>query len=238
VHVLRAFLAMLILACAPASGMAEEERAWRLSEAKDGKHTAQLIYGLPGYEGIQVSAECDGAVANGNAIARLVFITDIGALAAGKETDLRFTGGGFERVAKGRIARLQGEGGTGVALTITVADAFWELLSLTEGVDYMVPGYRASALPLAQGRSQIRAFLDACKKLVADSGATSADAAQKKSEADVKAAFAGAKELGTADAWRAFLANYPDGFHADLARAFLKRAEQAGERPADTRKPN
>ncbi len=37
------------------------------------------------------------------------------------------------------------------------------------------------------------------------------------------AAFDSAKELGTADAWNAFLANYPTGFHADLARAYVKK---------------
>ncbi len=35
-------------------------------------------------------------------------------------------------------------------------------------------------------------------------------------------AFNAAKELGTVDAWQAFLKNYPDGFHSDLARAYIK----------------
>ncbi len=48
------------------------------------------------------------------------------------------------------------------------------------------------------------------------------------SDAAEKEAFAAAKELGTADAWNAFLANYSTGFHADLARAYLKKVtEQA-----------
>lgn len=36
-------------------------------------------------------------------------------------------------------------------------------------------------------------------------------------------AFDDAKALGTADAWNAFLAHYATGFHADLARAYLKQ---------------
>ena len=36
-------------------------------------------------------------------------------------------------------------------------------------------------------------------------------------------AFDAAKELGTVEAWDAFLANYPKGFHADLARAYVKK---------------
>ena len=38
-----------------------------------------------------------------------------------------------------------------------------------------------------------------------------------------KDAFEAAKELGTVEAWDAFLSNYPTGFHADLARAYVKK---------------
>lgn len=43
-----------------------------------------------------------------------------------------------------------------------------------------------------------------------------------------KDAFNSAKELGTADAWNAFLTSYPSGFHADLARAYLKQLGGGG----------
>ena len=36
-------------------------------------------------------------------------------------------------------------------------------------------------------------------------------------------AFEAAKGLGTVDAWEAFLKSYPSGFHADLARAYIKK---------------
>lgn len=39
-----------------------------------------------------------------------------------------------------------------------------------------------------------------------------------------QSAFETAKELGSADAWNAFLAAYPSGFYADMARAYLKKA--------------
>jgi hypothetical protein len=45
-------------------------------------------------------------------------------------------------------------------------------------------------------------------------------------------AFEAAKELGTVEAWDAFLSNYPKGFHADLARAYVKKlAEQPAIAP-------
>ena len=50
-----------------------------------------------------------------------------------------------------------------------------------------------------------------------------AQAAPEKPTASEKEAFESAKELGTVEAWDAFLANYPTGFHADLARAYVKK---------------
>lgn len=59
----------------------------------------------------------------------------------------------------------------------------------------------------------------------AGDGAASSDAGHARE----KDAFESAKELGTVDAWNAFLAAYPSGFHADLARAYVKKL---GEQPA------
>ena len=45
-------------------------------------------------------------------------------------------------------------------------------------------------------------------------------------------AFEAAKELGTVEAWDAFLSNHADGFYADLARAYLKKLAGPGADPA------
>ncbi len=42
-----------------------------------------------------------------------------------------------------------------------------------------------------------------------------------------RAAFDAAKELGTSAAWKAFLVSYPEGFYADLARAYLEKLDPA-----------
>lgn len=47
--------------------------------------------------------------------------------------------------------------------------------------------------------------------------------------------FDAAKALGTAEAWHAFLSHYSSGFHADLARAYLKKLE--GGTPAAQPQP-
>lgn len=43
-----------------------------------------------------------------------------------------------------------------------------------------------------------------------------------------KEAFEAAKALGTVEAWDAFLSNYPSGFYADLARAYVKKLAAPG----------
>lgn len=47
--------------------------------------------------------------------------------------------------------------------------------------------------------------------------------AEASNEAAEKEAFTSAKELGTVEAWDAFLTHYPGGFRADLARAYVKQ---------------
>lgn len=47
-----------------------------------------------------------------------------------------------------------------------------------------------------------------------------------------KDAFEASKALGTSEAWEAFLKSYPNGFHADLARAYLKKLADTPATPA------
>lgn len=62
--------------------------------------------------------------------------------------------------------------------------------------------------------------------------------AQAPSSAE-KDAFESAKELGTVEAWDAFLSNYATGFHADLARAYVKKLadEPTGHAPPSPVEP-
>lgn len=52
-----------------------------------------------------------------------------------------------------------------------------------------------------------------------------APAVAQPADAAVKDAFEAARALGTPQAWEAFLAHYPTGFYADLARAYLNRGQ-------------
>ncbi len=52
-----------------------------------------------------------------------------------------------------------------------------------------------------------------------------------------KDAFDAAKDLGTVEAWDAFLSNFPTGFHADLARAYVKKLAGPASPPAPAAQP-
>jgi VHL beta domain len=134
------------------------------------------------------------------------------------------------------VARPQAEEGiVGVHLDLEHDDPLWQALLEKDHIDYLVPGYRASALDLTRGRDKIKAFRDACRAYAqAILGDAKADAGAPPSSggsADEKEAFDSAKELGTVAAWEAFLSNYASGFHADLARAYIKKLKGASGAP-------
>ena len=60
----------------------------------------------------------------------------------------------------------------------------------------------------------------------------------QKSGIDEKEAFEAAKELGTIEAWEAFLNNFSKGFRADLARAYVRRlGSETKSEPAAAPRP-
>ncbi len=68
----------------------------------------------------------------------------------------------------------------------------------------------------------ILAISGSCPQAFAEDQQTPPSAQAANSTAE-KEAFESAKELGTVDAWNAFLTAYPSGFRADLARAYVKK---------------
>jgi hypothetical protein len=202
---------------------AEDSMEWQFAETSDasnqGRKSAQLIYGVPETDNMQVLAVCD---AGSTPSASVIFGADIGNLETGKDTDLRFSGGGFDYALKGQISRPTGEEGlSGVHADIAADDSLWSAFAEKDSLDYLVSGYKASTIDLARGKDKIAAFLQACKSYAA------APVSQPSSGASAgnsdKDDFESAKELGTAEAWQAFLAAHPSGFYADLARAYLAK---------------
>lgn len=218
-----------------ATGVSASDMKWQFSEFNDpdnkGALTARLAYGVPETDNIQVTGVCDGRPSTGAKFSSVTFGADVGPDPRGGEpVELRFTGGGFDHVAKGTIERPQSEEGiVGVHLELEHDDPLWQALQEKSQLDYFVPGYRTSTLELSEGKDKIASFITACRgyaEAILGDSATSDAAEAPANGTPEKEAFAAAKELGTADAWNAFLASYPTGFHADLARAYLKKIAQ------------
>ncbi|MFO7478044.1 MAG: hypothetical protein R6X03_06835 [Methyloceanibacter sp.] len=181
-----------------------------------------------------MSGICEPVSGAGAKASSITFGTDIGDLENGKEVTLRFSGGGFDHALPGQIHRASGEEGlSGVLVAVEHGDPLWTAMDEKESLDYLVPGYRAASLDLTRGRSKIKEFVQACRSSAETQTMAEAGAAPAKSDDDEKEAFESAKELGTVEAWEAFLANYSSGFRADLPRALYQEARRpaAGSLP-------
>lgn len=229
------------------------DMTWQFSEGNDaanrGRMTACLGYGVPETDNAQADGVCDvrGGPAN------LILGADVGDLKDGSDVKVRFSGGGVEHTLAGRVfGTTIEEGITGVSLDIDVEDAVWSALTSKDSLDYQVPGYSSSRLKLQDGHAKIRQFIRACRDYAQSAGTNTATATKPKDEKTVeqpeaakapddtgvneKEAFASAKELGSLEGWEAFLEKYPNGFRADLARAYVKRLGGDSAKKADAQK--
>lgn len=221
------------------SASAEDKLTWQFSEGNDpgnkGRMTARLSYAVPETDNAQVSGVCEARSSTGVNLVSLTLGADIGDLKENADVDVRFSGGGSEHVLEGSVHGRDIEVGiTGVHLDVGINDDLWDLLTQKNSLDYLIPGYRAASLDLKDGHGAIKKFIAACRSYAeALSPKKSADASSSDSDMSEKEAFEAAKELNTLEGWEAFLTNYPNGFRADLARAYVKRlGNETPESPA------
>jgi hypothetical protein len=99
--------------------------------------TARLIYGVPETDAIQASGVCEARTGSGLQASSLMLGADIGDLDDGKEADVHFSGGGFDRTLKG----------------------VWRALTERQALDYAVPGLQPATLPADGGADAIRQFV-------------------------------------------------------------------------------
>lgn len=242
VLVLVTILATQVLPLLSTSAVAADHgMKWQFSEANDPDNkrrmTARLIYGIPETDAIQASGVCEARSGSGLQASSLMLGADIGGLEDGKEVDVHFSGGGFDRTLKGVVRQPASEEGlSGVVLEVDNDDPLWRALTEGRALDYAVSGLQSATLPADGGEDAIEQFVQACKSYAEALGAGGDDAADTSSPGDAddddqKFAFESAKELGTVEAWQAFLSNFPSGFYADLARAYVKKlgGEDAAE---------
>jgi len=241
-----ALLVALMLAWAPTVAWADD-MVWSFTEGNDpdnkGRSTARLTYGIPETDASQVAGVCEARAGSGLDAASLTLGADIGKLKDGQQVKLRFSGGGFDHSVPGTVTGAGAEVGiTGVQLDVANDDPLWQALTEKQAIDYLVPGYSAAKLDLKGGHKKIKEFIAACRayaealapKQTAQAGTNTK--AQGGAGVSQKEAFEAAKELGTIEAWEAFLNRFPSGFRADLARAYVKRiGSKAGDaKPAKT----
>lgn len=237
---------------AGAAAAQEQQMEWQFSESNEpenkGALTARLIYGVPETDNVQVSAVCDGRASTGAKFAAFMFAAHIDMeMQRGTPVDLRFSGGGFEHTVKGAAHLPQSEEDvSGVTLDLELDDPLWKAMQDKARLDYLVPGYRANTLDFSRGRDAIRSFHETCRayaEAILGKGGEedAAEGSRARSSSDAaereKEAFSSAKELGTLEAWDAFLTAYPDGFYADLARAYVKRLGDAPSKASEAAKP-
>ncbi len=217
---------------------AADGMVWSFSEGNDpgnkGRMTARLAYGAPETGKARVSGVCEARSGTGVSSASLIFGADIGNLSEGATVNLRFTGGGFNHFISGSVHGANAERNiTGVRLDVRNDDRLWAALMENESIDYLVPGYTASKLKLKDGHGAIKKFIEACRSYAkALSPVSAAQAPTARAGISEKEAYEAAKELGTIEAWEAFLNNFSKGFRADLARAYLKRLGAGTNRAA------
>lgn len=203
------------------SGAAAQDMEWQVYKSVDETPpVASLSFGVPETDHLQVQATCQGA----NPI-----VMDMGADVSGsrenERVDVLFTGDAYDQTLEGKVVGLQAEVGiTGVTIEAQLDDPIWGAMSELDEIEYRVGDKQTESLDLDGAGPKIEDFLKACKQYSEDAAAKEAEA-----EADPgpgiseKEAYEEAKEVGTAEAWEAFVKNFPSGFRADLARARISR---------------
>lgn len=231
---------VLIAAALATPAHAEIKLGWYFFESNEpenkGRLTARLLYGTAEMDKIQVSAVCEARSSSNVRFSSVTVVADIGDEKSGNEAEILFSGGGFKRTIAGTIESPKGDGLKGIVVSLPHDDPLWDAFINKDAIDYLVPGYRAYALPLGNGRDAVKKFIDACKRYAdqfgPDDGASSAPQSGSSSgsqtagtdkSATAESAFYAAKDLDTIEAWDAYLASYPTGFHSELAKSYRQK---------------
>ncbi|MEL6947791.1 MAG: hypothetical protein AAFO73_09190, partial [Pseudomonadota bacterium] len=211
----------------------------------------RLSLAVPETDNVAAEAICGMHLSSGSA--SFLVGVDFGDQPNGAAVKLRFSGGGQETTYDGAVTRPDTEEGLyGVTVQLPFDDPLWARMKTQPLLNVQVPGFVSVQLPLNGAGPAIEGFINLCKANAqkdanrlrngdgdgngdgnGDSSDTDGNALTDGAGTAVQTAFKFARELNSADAYRAFLKNYPTGFFADLARAYLERAEPregAGDR--------
>jgi len=222
----------------------ESAMVWQLVEPSPNQ--AQLEFGVPETDNIRARAVCGGTTEKGTAL--LTLGLDFGDKADRAPISVRFSGGGSEQQYKAKVVRPQSEEGLyGGSVALYLNDPLWSRMTSLDSIGAAVPGFTASRFELRSGHAVINQFLNLCRDFTnrvsttgngdETDGNDAGGAASKINQQEAQVAFKFAQELDSVAAYTAFLKNYPTGFYADLARAYLEKV-QGTERPNDSNNSN
>lgn len=245
---LTVFGVLALNTAAPALGESQDDdMVWQFRQAEGsagvGRKSAGLVFGVPETDHVQVQAGCDSSFANsGNSIS-LVVGADVGNLKDGDDVLIKFKGGKFRAERPGKVHGTKLEVGvTGAHIQLAPDDDLWRAMQERDALNYEIDGYRRQRMKLQGGASTIQRFVAMCGDFVEanrskpNSSSTTqvADSSASISSETIseKEAFDSAKELNTIEGWEAFLNNFPTGYRADLARAYVRRIGRQTTSPA------
>lgn len=212
-------------------------KKWSYRQFKDesnkGRTASTLTFGESESENVLLQGYCAVGFKGNVSVLRLSSKTGI--LADAADVKVTFTGNNKTHEFDGTVIAASAEETiAGARITVKNDDGLWETLQEASDVDYQVSTFGAVSLPLADANDAIGSFLADCASYAGKfdeepSAATAqADPPATPEPLDDKKAFDEAKELDTVEAWEAFLRNFPEGFRADLARAYIKRLKAGG----------
>ena len=224
---------------------ADDELKWSHRQFDDpknkGQKTSTLTYGVPETDDIQLRATCSAGSSGTFSIMELSADTD--KLLDTTQVKVKFSNQSKSHVLDATVQKhKKGEGIAGVLIYVENDDTLWQSLQELPFIDYQVNKFKSASLELEGAKKQISDFVAECRsyagKFDADPDAETAetDPVPPTPAKDIseKEAFDSAKELDTAEAWEAFLRNFPEGFRADLARAYVKRLRGGASSGSDT----
>ncbi|MGI9479699.1 MAG: hypothetical protein ACR2PI_23560, partial [Hyphomicrobiaceae bacterium] len=141
---------------------------WQFDELLDLRDTRRkssvLQYRTDGVAAFQVLGVCSQEPET-TGLVTLALSADVGRHADGAEVKLHLAGPAFDHQATGYVtdALMRDDGSRSVLLQVRTDDPIWTGLLSSPRLNYRIPGNAAAALPLGDGASKIRAFLDACQ---------------------------------------------------------------------------
>ncbi len=223
----------------------EPKREWVYVKFNDatnkGRTASTLTFGVPETDNVLVQGYCSEGFKGNVSVLRLG--SETGDLADSTEVKVVFTANSKAHTYDGTvITPTSTESITGARITVKNDDDLWDTLQEASDISYQVNQFKSVSVSLSGANQSIGSFLADCATYAGkfdeepSAETASSEPPAKEKPLDSKEAFESAKELDTLEAWQAYVRNFPEGFRADLARAYIKRLK-AGGSTADVPQP-